>query len=72
MTQDTQLAPRRATTSQKAVLRLAAGRRLRLRAKVEVTSSGLLAIGGLVSSILLSTAILVGVATRHGPGRSER
>ncbi|WP_454279256.1 hypothetical protein [Sphingomonas sp. Marseille-Q8236] len=53
-------------------MRLAAGRRLRLRAKVEVTNGGLLAIGGLVSSILLSTAILVGVATRHGPGRSER
>lgn len=32
-------------------------------AKVKVTSSGLLAIGGLVSSILLSTAALVWVST---------
>jgi hypothetical protein len=35
------------------------GKRHRLRASVEVTPAGLLAIGGLVSSILLSTAVLV-------------
>lgn len=35
----------------------------RLHARVAVTTSGLLAIGGLVSSILLSTAALVWVST---------
>lgn len=51
--------------SQKAMLRVSAGRALDMRAHLRVTSGGLLAIGGLVSSILLSTAVLVGVATRH-------
>lgn len=36
---------------------------LRRDATVRVTACGLLAIGGVVSSILLSTAVLVGVAT---------
>ncbi|MFN3675092.1 MAG: hypothetical protein ACK4TC_03865 [Sphingomonas pseudosanguinis] len=39
--------------------------------EVRITSQGLLAIGGLVSSILLSTAVLVGVATRHLPKRDR-
>ncbi|WP_440978354.1 hypothetical protein ACQHGV_12015 [Sphingomonas pseudosanguinis] len=43
----------------------------RLRLKIRLTSGGLLAIGGLVSSILLSTAVLVGVATRHLPKRDR-
>lgn len=45
------------------------GGRLRLRASVRVTPAGLLAIGALVSGILLSTTALVwastGVARRH-------
>ncbi|HJO66196.1 MAG TPA: hypothetical protein QF469_12735 [Sphingomonas sanguinis] len=52
-----------------AMLRVTLGRHVALRAKVQVTPVGLLAIGGLVSSILLSTAVLVGVATRHAPDR---
>jgi hypothetical protein len=36
---------------------------LHLRAKVRINSGGLMAVGGLVSSILLSTAVLVWVAT---------
>lgn len=40
------------------------GRRTKLSVSVTVTSQGLLAIGALVSSILLSTAVIVGVATR--------
>jgi hypothetical protein len=35
-----------------------------LRVATEMTSGGLLAIGGLIAAILLSTAVLVGVATR--------
>jgi hypothetical protein len=53
-------------------LRLKIGRRSALRADVAIGSSGLLAIGGLVSSILLSTAVIVRVAKgRPGqvPGR---
>ncbi len=34
--------------------------------RVKLTSRGILAIGGLVSSILLSTAVLVAVAVREG------
>lgn len=48
--------------SQTAKLALKAGP-LRLRSEVQVTPAGLVAIGGLVSSILLSTAVLVWVAT---------
>ncbi|MDZ7283573.1 hypothetical protein N4G62_16205 [Sphingomonas sanguinis] len=58
--------------SHKATLRLSAGRAVDLRFGLRVTSGGLLAIGGLVSSILLSTAVLVGVATRHLPDRDSR
>ncbi|WP_293873220.1 hypothetical protein [Sphingomonas sp. UBA978] len=43
-------------------LKLKIGRRSVLRADVAISSSGLLAIGGLVSSILLSTAVIVQVA----------
>ena len=43
---------------------LSIGRRAELKIEVEISSGGLLAIGGLVSAILLSTAVLVGVATR--------
>ncbi|WP_267434061.1 hypothetical protein [Sphingomonas sp. GM_Shp_1] len=58
------ITPRR-PSHQSATLRAGIGRKVVLRAKVRVTPGGLLAIGGLVSSILLSTAVLVGVATRH-------
>lgn len=54
-----------------ATVRAAFGRKVTLRTKLEITSGGLLAIGGLVSSILLSTAVLVGVATRHLPKRDR-
>ncbi|WP_185964989.1 hypothetical protein [Glacieibacterium frigidum] len=37
----------------------------RVRMTVDVTPAGLLAIGGLVSSILLSTAVIVRVATQR-------
>ena len=42
------------------------GRNAGLDMRVKLTSGGLLAIGGLVSSILLSTAVLVAVAVREG------
>ncbi|MCC2976821.1 hypothetical protein LK533_09065 [Sphingomonas sp. PL-96] len=44
---------------QRASVSLKFGRRRGFSASVEVTPAGLLAIGGLVSSILLSTAVLV-------------
>jgi hypothetical protein len=37
-----------------------------MRADAELTPAGLLAIGGLVLAILLSTAVLVRVAVREG------
>ncbi|MBM7406394.1 MULTISPECIES: hypothetical protein [Sphingomonas] len=48
-----------ANSPQRAAVFVKLGRRRGLRATVEVTPAGLLAIGGLVSSILLSTAVLV-------------
>ncbi len=48
----------------KATIRI--GRHTRLAARVNVTSPGLLAIGALVSSVLLSTAVLVRVSIREG------
>ncbi|OMJ31439.1 hypothetical protein BSZ14_13415 [Sphingomonas sp. Sph1(2015)] len=64
--------PCRNPVYQKAVLRLSAGRAVELRLKLHLTRGGLLAVGGLVSSILLSTAVLVGVATRHPPRRDHQ
>lgn len=52
-------------TYQRARLLMRLGRRGRIAASVEVTDRGLLAIAVLVSSILLSTAILVGVSIRE-------
>lgn len=54
---------------QRTTLRVQAGRRVRGRATVDVSSGGLLAIGALVSAILLSTSVLVGVATARRPPR---
>ncbi|KHL25674.1 hypothetical protein PK98_03230 [Croceibacterium mercuriale] len=41
------------------------GRNVGLDVRVKLTSRGILAIGGLVSSILLSTAVLVAVSVRE-------
>lgn len=41
------------------------GQHAGLDVKVKLTSRGILAIGGLVSSILLSTAVLVAIAVRE-------
>lgn len=54
---------------QSADLTLRAGRKLRVRAGVSVTPAGLLSIGALVSSILLSSAAIV-VAARF-PARDR-
>ena len=48
----------------KATIRI--GRHTRLSARVDVTTPGLFAIGALVSSILLSTAVIVRVSVRKG------
>ena len=50
---------------QRAKLRLRAGKRVSLTVGVDVSSGGLLSIGVLVSSILLSTAILVRAAAER-------
>lgn len=39
--------------------------------RVDVTGGGLLAIGGLVSAVLLSTAVLVGVAEAGAAKRAR-
>ncbi len=54
------------TERQRAVITLGRGVQPAAMVGVDVTSGGLLAIGGLVSAILLSTAVLVGVAVREG------
>ncbi len=46
----------------RARLKLKVGRRSRLEVDIAISSSGLLAIGGLASSILLSTAVIVRTA----------
>lgn len=56
--------PNRPTNDQRARLALDIGDQSRLSVDVAVTPAGLLAIGGLVSMILLSTAVIVAVA-RH-------
>ncbi|WP_343526763.1 hypothetical protein [Sphingomonas sp.] len=62
--------PRRRPPTHMADARIVAGP-IAMRARIKVSSGGLLAIGGLVSSILLSTAVLVGVSTRHRARRTE-
>lgn len=56
------------TGRQRAAISLSPGP-VRLKAKVDVTRGGLLAVGVLVSSILLSTAVLVRVAKQGRPPR---
>ena len=48
--------------TQRATIKLRAGKHARVSARVEVTPTGLLAIGALVSSILLSSAVIVRAA----------
>ena len=64
-------APYHPPVTQRGKLSLRIGKRARLAVRVEVTSGGLLAIGGLVSSILLSTAVLVGTAIGTPRRRQE-
>jgi hypothetical protein len=52
---------------QHAGFELQIGGKTRLRGDVSVTSAGLLSIGALVSSILLSTAVIVRVARKRRP-----
>ncbi|MGI4731045.1 MAG: hypothetical protein ACRYFW_04755 [Janthinobacterium lividum] len=61
------VAPSVSEDMQRATLRIAAGKRVSLTMEVAVTSRGLVSIGALVSSILLSTAVVVAVATRRPP-----
>jgi len=61
---DNSVAPVSLDHRHRARLKLKVGRRSALRLDVAIGSSGLLAIGGLVSSILLATAVVVQVATR--------
>lgn len=56
----------------RARIKIKIGRRSAFQADVAISSSGLLAIGGLVSSILLSTAVVVRVARtgdNHAKGK---
>jgi hypothetical protein len=55
---------------QRADLEISVTKNARLRASVDVSSGGLLSIAALVSSILLSTAVLVHVATRDARAKS--
>ncbi|WP_288411372.1 hypothetical protein [uncultured Sphingomonas sp.] len=57
---------------QSAHLTLRVGRKLRLRAGVDVTPAGLLSIGALVSSILLSSAAIVVAARLPVRDREKR
>lgn len=61
--------------TQRASVALQIGSHARISAEVAVTSGGLLAIGALVSSILLSTAVIVRVARPRkdgGGGKRKR
>ena len=60
----TEQRPVRANDAQHAALALRIGKHMRMRAEVAVTPLGLLSIGALVSSILLSSAVIVRAA-RH-------
>jgi len=53
-------------SQQQARLTLRMGRNVGLDMRLRLTAQGILAVGGLVSSILLSTAVLVAVAVREG------
>jgi len=55
---------------QRAEVEISVTKNVGLRASVDVSSGGLLSIAALVSSILLSTAVIVHVATRDGRSKS--
>ncbi len=55
---------------QRAEVEISVTKNAGLRASVDVSSGGLLSIAALVSSILLSTAVLVHVATRDARSKS--
>ncbi len=55
---------------QRAEVKISFTKNAGLRASVDVSSSGLLSIAALVSGILLSTAVLVHVATRDARSKS--
>jgi hypothetical protein len=55
---------------QRAEVEISFTKNVGLRASVDVSSVGLLSIAALVSSILLSTAVLVHVATRDARSKS--
>ena len=59
-------------TYQSAKVRLRIGRRSGMAGSVRITDRGLLAVAVLVSSILLTTAVLVRVAVREGKGAVDR
>ena len=60
----TDLAPQASRTSQRASVTLRFRSKAKLSFRVAVTSGGIVAVGVLVSGILLSTAVLVRVAKR--------
>jgi hypothetical protein len=55
---------------QRAEVEISVTKNARMRASVDVSSGGLLSIAALVSNILLSTAVLVHVATRDARSKS--
>ncbi len=64
MSRKTLPAPAPPPGTQHARLAIGIGTRARIEAEVAVTPQGLLAIGALVSAILLSTAVIVRAARR--------
>lgn len=66
MSNDLQKPDHVAGDRQRVEVRLRFGRACEFEAKVDVSSTGLLAITALVSGILLSTAVLVRSAVREG------
>ena len=63
--------PRNRPRYQRATLSVGLGHKAGLTATVKVTNGGLLSIATLVSSILLSTALLVHVAVSEGAQARE-
>jgi hypothetical protein len=57
---------------QRATIALRLGKRSRVRAELTMTPAGLLSVGALVSSILLSTAVIVRSARRRPEGDAPR
>ncbi len=55
---------------QRAEVEISVTKNARLRASVDVSSGGMLSVAALVSSILLSTAVLVHLATRDARSKS--